>query len=329
MPISSPIKEGSFFGDEQLTSVSFLGSNQPNCETETTNKNEYHTNSKIINYEISKLYNSIKNYKNFKLIVKAKIKDKANLNEIINESISSINEYKKITSNEKRNNTIIEKEIFPKKKTVHMNKSKYYKSLKLTRPFCANNILEKIKSKNDSSFDKNEKMIYHSLNFASNSHRYSKNNKLLYKTNNKALNNITSKTNNKIKRKYISKLKLLDLTNYNSTQKIFNIHYKEITPIKANKEAKLNYSTSPKIDNQYLYFNNPIKTTRFSSLNKTKINKRKIKNKTRSIKEIKNPFKYNDDNLLRKCHKKAGIKKINNVLKMNLEKTQNHKYSEK
>ena len=49
LPISTPIKEGSFFGDEQLTSVSFLGSNLPDCETEIMNKIECHTNSKIIN----------------------------------------------------------------------------------------------------------------------------------------------------------------------------------------------------------------------------------------------------------------------------------------
>ena len=46
-----------------------------------------------INYEISKLYNSIKNYKNFKLTVRPKIKDKSNTNDFINESISSMKKY--------------------------------------------------------------------------------------------------------------------------------------------------------------------------------------------------------------------------------------------
>ena len=324
LPISTPIKEGSFFGDEQLTSVSFLGSNLPNCETEIMNKIECHTNSKIINYEISKLYNSIKNYKNFKLISKAKIKDKENINDIFNESISYIKEFKKLTSNKKRNNTILEKEIFPKKKIAHINKSKYCKVLKLERPFCSNKILEKIKSNKDNSFDKNENMIYHSLNFASNSHRYSKNNKFLHKTNNRIVNNKTSKTNNKIKRNYASKINLLDLTiynKYNSSHKLFNsINYKTTTPIKRNKKAKLNYSNSPKMTKQFLYYNNPIKESRVSSSYKTKKANRKIKNKTKSIKEIINPFKYNDDNLSRKSCKKPIFKKINNVLKINLDK---------
>ena len=323
LPISTPIKEGSFFGDEQLTSVSFLGSNLPDCETEIMNKIECHTNSKIINYEISKLYNSIKNYKNFKLISKAKIKDKENINEIFNESISYIKEFKKLTSNKKRNNTILEKEIFPKKKIANINKSKYCKVLKLERPFCSNKILEKIKSYKENSFDKNENMIYHSLNFAFNSHRYSKNNKLLHKTNNRILNNTTSKTNNKIKRTYASKINLLDLTiynKYNSSHKLFNsINYNTTTPIKRNKKAKLNYSNSPKMTKQFLYYNNPIKAPRESSY-KTKKTNRKIKNKTKSIKEIINPFKYNDDNLSRKSCKKPIFKKINNALKINLDK---------
>ena len=335
LPISTPIKEGSFFGDEQLTSVSFLGSNLPNCETEIMNKNGFHKNSKIINYEISKLYNSIKNYKNFKLIVRAKIKDKSNTNEIINESISSIKEFKKLTSNKQRNNTLSEKEIFPKKKITNINKSKYHKVLKLSRPFNAKELLEKIKSNKESSFDKNENMIYNSLNFTSNSHRYSKNknNKMLYKTNNRILNNTISKTNNKIKKKNISNFNLLDLTIYNkykSSQKLINnINNKEATPIKANKKAKLNYSTSPKITKQYLYNNNPIKTPRISSSNKKKINNRKIKNKTKSIKEINNPFKYNDDKFSRKNYKKSIFKKINNFLKINLDNIKINKYCEK
>ena len=326
LPISTPIKEGSFFGDEQLTSVSFLGSNLPNCETEIRNKNEFHKNSKIINYEISKLYNSIKNYKNFKLTVRPKIKDKSNTNDFINESISSIKKFKKLTSNKQRNNTLPEKEILPKKKITHINKSKYYKVLKLAKPFNAKKILEKIISNKESSFDKNENMIYHSLNYATNSHRYSKNknNKMLYKTNNRILNNTISKTNNKIKRKYISNLNLLNLTKYNkykSSQKLINnINSKETTPIKANKKVKLNYSTSPKITKQYLYNNNPIKMLRISSSNKKKINNRKIKNKTKSIKEINNPFKYNDDKFPRKNYKKSVFKKINNFLKINLDK---------
>lgn len=331
LPISTPIKEGSFFGDEQLTSVSFLGSNLPNCETEMMNKIECHTNSKIINYEISKLYNSIKNYKNFKLIVKAKIKDKENLNEIINESISSIKKFKKLTSNKKRNNTISEKEIFPTKKIAHINKSKNYKVLKLVRPFCMNKILEKIKSNKENSFDINEDMTYYSLNFASNSHRYSKNNKLLHKTNDRILNNTTSKTNNRIKKNYINKFNILDLTKYNkyisSHKLINNIYSKEATPKKANKKAKLNYSTSPKNAKHYLYINNSIKTPRLSIPIKTKKTNGKIKskNKTKSIKEINNPFKYDDDNLSRKNNKKTVFKKINNVLKINLDKSKINK----
>lgn len=294
------------------------------------NKIECHTNSKIINYEISKLYNSIKNYKNFKLIVKAKIKDKENINETINESINSINEFKNLTSNRKRNNTISEKEFYPRKKITHINKSKYCKALKIDRPFNTNKILEKIKSKNESSFDKNENMAYHSLNFVSDSHRYSKNKKLLYKTNNKLLYNTTSKTNNKLKIKYINKLKLFDLNKYNSTQKFFNnIQYKEATPLKSNKKVKLNYSNSPRINKQFLYLNNPIKTPRLPNSTKANINYRKIKNKDKSIKEKNNPFLYNDDNFSRKGHKKSGFKKINSILKINLDKAKRNKYTEK
>jgi hypothetical protein len=331
LPISTPIKEGSFFGDEQLTSVSFLESNLSNCESEIMNKIECHTNSKIINYEISKLYNSIKKNKNFKL--NSKIKDKEKIKEIINESISSIKEFQKITSNKKRNNTISEKEIFPKKKIIHINNSKYYKVLRLARPFYANKILEKIKLNKENSIDKNENMIYHSLNFISNSHRYCKNNKLLHKINKRGLNNTASKTNNKIKKKYISKMKLLDLIVYNknnTSQKLINnINYKESTPLKANKIIKINYSASPKITKQYFHYNNPIKIPRISSAIKAKINNRKIKNKIKSIKEVNNPFKNNDDNFSRKSLKKSFYKKINKVLKINLDKTKISKYCEK
>jgi len=329
LPISTPIKEGSFFGDEQLTSVSFLGSNQANSETEIMNKIECHTNSKIINYEISKLYNSIKNYKNFKLIVKAKIKNKENINETINENISSINEFKNLTSNKKRNNTISEKEFCPRKKITHINRTKYCKAIKIDRPFYDNKILEIIKSKNENSFDKNENMAYHSLNFVSDSHRYSKNKKLLYKTNNRLLYNTTSKTNNKLKKKYISKLNLFHLNKYNSTQKFFNnIQNKEATSIKSNKKIKLDYSASPKINKQFLHFNNPIKTLRLPNSSKVNINNKKIKNKVKSINEMNNPFIYNDDNFSRKYHKKSGFKKINSILKMNLDKTKRNKYTE-
>ena len=300
LPIYYPIKEGSYFGDEQLKSISFKGNSEINIDSDRRKKTNIYKND--IECLKRNLYNIKRNYINYKTLGKQKSKytiDNDNEEEIFsnNQILTSFSDINLLSSRSRNK----ENQFKEKKDNIFFISKKYISLNEILNKNKNKNYIKKKNLKNNKkgfiSYINNRNNNY--LNFILNS-KNSKMNKILDKTNCDSNNNI-----------YTTFFETFNNADIKESQ---NALFKN--KVKYNRKMINNFSSIFKDNNidysSYTFIKNPL-------INSTKCQtmfKRKNKSfKNTSQKVFSNPFKYNNDEKKEKNDKKnirnILLKKIN------------------
>ena len=296
LPIYYPIKEGSYFGDEQLKSISFKGNSEINIDSDRRKKTNIYKND--IECLKRNLYNIKRNYINYKTLGKQKSKytiDNDNEEEIFsnNQILTSFSDLNLLSSRSRNK----ENQFKEKKDNIFFISKKY---------IFLNEILNKNKNKNK-NYIKKKNLKNNKKGFIS----------YINNRNNNYLNFILNSKNSKMN-------KILDKTNCDSNNNIYTTFFETFNnadikesqnalfknKVKYNRKMINNFSSIFKDNNidysSYTFIKNPL-------INSTKCQtmfKRKNKSfKNTSQKVFSNPFKYNKDEKREKNDKK-NIRKL-------------------